>query len=618
MTDETTPVVAEVDYSFAKQAWWQKPLIWIVFLALLYSLREIFLIGFLTFLFCFIVRSLVGLFGRRISPGRENLRLELMLTISIFLGICLAFYGLGRFFVPEVIRQSKSLAAQMKNISAVEVQNMLLANTVGNWQFNQKYGSPKDPRYEKAFADYQDAGRSGEGLYQMFPNLHSRLQSEFEAHYEQTQVLYLQSHDANAEAASLQLKNWFLETKAPQLFNKKSDYYVSRWEAEYASADKTKDLVTLQNQPDFLSLRDTQIRNHIWADVKADPVLFAQLKTEWNQTASIKNWDEFQKSPAYQAQFKSFYESQFESSPDSVPITYSLYQQFLVAYPKGKQAFLDAVREHQQQEPESPQHQQFDFESVTKRDLAQQWWAQSHTADWVRDRAAEDGPAMLNYVIDWFDKAVSHLVRVPLQVFTALILSVFMLVEWHGVKDGIMSLRDTRVRPIYDEIAPGVIALGKLIGKSFEGQVVISFLNACLTLTFLWIIGVEYKFVLALMVFVFSFIPVVGVILSGAPICAIAILQPGGSLWMALQVVLAIATVHLVEGMILSPRIIGKIGHLHPILVIAILLVAEHFFGMWGLVLGVPVSIYLIRVVILNSPIPGIYEPAEPARPTAI
>lgn len=60
-----------------------------------------------------------------------------------------------------------------------------------------------------------------------------------------------------------------------------------------------------------------------------------------------------------------------------------------------------------------------------------------------------------------------------------------------------------------------------------------------------------------------------------------------------------------------SPRIIGKIGDLHPVLVIVILLVAEKFFGMWGLVLGVPVAVYVIRVVILDSPIPGIYEPTS-------
>ena len=123
---------------------------------------------------------------------------------------------------------------------------------------------------------------------------------------------------------------------------------------------------------------------------------------------------------------------------------------------------------------------------------------------------------------------------------------------------------------------------------------------------------------LALVVFVFSFIPVLGVILSGLPICTVAVLQPGGSLLMAVQVIIAIAIIHLIEGMILSPRIIGKIGHLHPVLVIAILLVAEHFFGMWGLVLGVPVAIYVIRVVILDSPIPGIYESGEAATEVTI
>ena len=49
--------------------------------------------------------------------------------------------------------------------------------------------------------------------------------------------------------------------------------------------------------------------------------------------------------------------------------------------------------------------------------------------------------------------------------------------------------------------------------------------------------------------------------------------------------------------------------------VIAILLVAEHFFEMWGLILGVPMAIYLIRVVILNDTIPGVYEPESPADP---
>ena len=609
MTSDTPARSQEPSPSLAQQTWLHKPLIWATFVALLYLLREFFLIGFLTFLFCFIVRSAVGALMRRVSPGKENHRLDSLLTLTVFLGICLAFYGLGRFFVPPMIRQGKNLATQIKDLSAVEIQNSLLANTVGSWKFKQQFGLPTDPRYQKAFSEYQAAGRNGEGLYQQFPKLHSRLEAEFEADYEQANVQHLQISGLQGTTAGGRLEQWFLEIKAPQLYNDKSDYYLSRWEAEQASPGKTDELTKLRQQPDFESRRDDQIRQQIWTDIKSDPVLLTQLKAEWAQSESIQAWDKFRASPEYQTQFKKFYESEFKDTANQVPIDYSFYQTLAAAYPQGKAAFLAAVRQHDQQQQESPAHQQFDFESATKLELGHQWWATSHAADWVRDHAASDGPEVLAGVVQRVDKGLGELVRIPIQIVTALLLSVFMLIEWHGVKDGVANLRNTRLRPVYDEIAPGVIALGKLIGKSFQGQVLIAFINACLTVVALSLIGVEYKFILALAVFVFSFIPVVGVILSGIPICAIAILQPGGSLLMAVQVIVAIAIIHLIEGMILSPRIIGKIGHLHPVLVIAILLVAEKFFGMWGLVLGVPVAIYIIRVVILNSPIPGIYEP---------
>ncbi len=609
MANDSYDLTAASLRSIPQQTWWHKPAIWAAFLLLVYLLREFFLIGFLTFLFCFVIRSLVGVLMRRFASGRESHRLETLLTLALIFCICIAMYGLGRFFLPSMIREGKSLAMQLRNLSVEEVQNALLSKTVGAWEFNRQFGSPKNPRYQKAFNQFLADGRNGEGLYQTFPSLHSKLQAEFEANYEQSQVVYLQSLDPQGASASGGLQKWFLETKAPELFSSKSDYYIARWEAEHASPDKTDALETLKKQSDYETRRDEQIRQQIWTDIRSDPVLFAEIKTQWAQTVSIQAWDKFRESSEYQTRFKDFFASQAEN----IPIDYSLYQTLVAAYPKGKQVFLDAVRQHDNQEKESPAHQQFDFESTNKLELGQQWWATSHSAAWCREHIAADGPKVLEAVAARFDKALNRLLRIPIQIVTALLLSFFMLIEWDGVKTGVVNLRDTRVRPIYDEVAPGIVALGKLVGKSFQGQVVIAFINACLTLAVLWFIGVEYKFILALMVFLFSFIPVVGVILSGIPICTIAILQPGGSLWMVLQVIVAMAMIHLIEGMVLSPRIIGKIGHLHPVLVIVILLIAEKFFGIWGLVLGVPVAIYLIRVVILDSPIPGIYEPSGAA-----
>ncbi len=233
MTSNTPALSREASSSLSQQKWWYKPLIWGSFLVLLYLLREFFLIGFLTFLFCFIIRSAVGALTRRISPGQENQRLDSLLTLAIFISICLTCYGLGRFFVPSVIREGKSLATQIKNLSAAEVQNALIANTVGSWEFKQRFGESTDPRYQKALSEFQAAGRNGEGLYQEFPKLHARLEAEFEANYEQAQIQHLQLSGAQGQTADARFEQWFLAIKAPQLYGEKNDYYLSRWRADF-------------------------------------------------------------------------------------------------------------------------------------------------------------------------------------------------------------------------------------------------------------------------------------------------------------------------------------------------------------------------------------------------
>lgn len=595
--------------SFKNQNRWQKILIWGGLLLLLYVLREFFLIGFLTFLFCFIVRSLVGWISRRISVVRDDQANDLIITISTFLVILLVFFGLGQLFLPKVMLQGKSLLAQMKALDAAEVQNALLARTAGAWQFNRQFGDPSDARYQKAFLEYQNSGQSGEGLYRLFPSLHARLQSEFEAKYEEAQLVHLRSRGTRELDSQMDLEQWFMVMKAPEIFENRGDYYRNQWNAEYASSEKAQQFEQLRQQPDFEARRDDEIRRRMWIDMRSDPVLYAELTDEWSKDVAIRLWNQFRQSTDYEQAFEEFYETEARQTPETIPLEYSFYRSLKDAYPKGKQAFLEAVRQHSTGEQQSEVHRQLDFESAKKLEFGQRWWANSHFAAMLREHAESDESLVLGAIVNWFDNRLGDVFRLPLQILTALLLSIFLLVEWHGIKRRVEALRETRLRTIYDEISPGVIAFGKLIGRSFQGQVIIAFLNASLTLAAMWWIGVDYKFVLCLVVFLFSFIPVLGVVLSGLPICVIAMLQPDGSIGMVLKVVVAIVVIHLAESMLLAPRIVGKIGHLHPVLVIVILLVAEKFFGMWGLVLGMPVAIYLIRVVILDVPIVGIYEP---------
>ncbi len=51
--------------------------------------------------------------------------------------------------------------------------------------------------------------------------------------------------------------------------------------------------------------------------------------------------------------------------------------------------------------------------------------------------------------------------------------------------------------------------------------------------------------------------------------------------------------IHLIEAYILNPMIFGERLHINPVLVLIILTVGGKLFGVWGLLLGVPVCTYI-------------------------
>src|SRR5690606_26759634 len=57
----------------------------------------------------------------------------------------------------------------------------------------------------------------------------------------------------------------------------------------------------------------------------------------------------------------------------------------------------------------------------------------------------------------------------------------------------------------------------------------------------------------------------------------------------AIEILLWIIGIHQLEANFLNPKIIGDAAKIHPFLVVFALLVGEHFFGLSGALLAVPV-----------------------------
>ena len=81
----------------------------------------------------------------------------------------------------------------------------------------------------------------------------------------------------------------------------------------------------------------------------------------------------------------------------------------------------------------------------------------------------------------------------------------------------------------------------------------------------------------------------------------VALLQPGGGMGLAIKATSLVAVVVILETFVFSPRILGKMMELHPVLIIAILPIAHAFFGIWGLLLAIPVAVYVINEVIFRK-----------------
>ncbi|MDQ5767873.1 AI-2E family transporter [Thiothrix subterranea] len=191
---------------------------------------------------------------------------------------------------------------------------------------------------------------------------------------------------------------------------------------------------------------------------------------------------------------------------------------------------------------------------------------------------------------------LTNLSRQALAILTtfllALLFAFLIVLDLPHLAASVRDLENTRLRFIYVEVADNIYQFGKVLGHAMQAQFYIACVNTVLTAIGLHVLGMgEHMAFLSVLVFLFSFVPVAGVFISSVPICLIA-LNMGGVNLMLLGVAM-ITIIHLIEGYILNPLIYGARLRVNPVIVLIILTVGGKLFHIWGLILGLPVCIYL-------------------------
>jgi predicted PurR-regulated permease PerM len=63
-----------------------------------------------------------------------------------------------------------------------------------------------------------------------------------------------------------------------------------------------------------------------------------------------------------------------------------------------------------------------------------------------------------------------------------------------------------------------------------------------------------------------------------------------------------ITLIHLLEAYVFNPRIVSRVMHIpNPVITLIILYIAHSLIGLWGMLLGVPVAVYIYRQLIIGG-----------------
>jgi predicted PurR-regulated permease PerM len=204
--------------------------------------------------------------------------------------------------------------------------------------------------------------------------------------------------------------------------------------------------------------------------------------------------------------------------------------------------------------------------------------------------------AQFQRVRDYAPAVINMLYRATATILLALLFSFLILIDLARIKRGIARLRTSKVGDFYEEAAPPIGRFSILLGRAIEAQAAIAVVNTVLTLIGLLLLKIPLVAMLSVVVFVCSFVPVLGVLISTTPIVLVALNAGGFSL--SLAAVALVIVIHAVEAYLLNPMIYGRHLKLNPVLTLIILYVGYHAIGLWGMLLGVPVARYFIHDVL--------------------
>ncbi len=189
-------------------------------------------------------------------------------------------------------------------------------------------------------------------------------------------------------------------------------------------------------------------------------------------------------------------------------------------------------------------------------------------------------------ILAYVTRSGAALIEWLLNLFLIPVVTFYLLRDWDGLVESFRGLVPRHVEPSVNRLAREA---DDVLGAFLRGQLLVMLGLSAVYSTGLWLIGVEFALLIGLLAGLVSFVPYLGVIV-GMVIASVVVLFQTHDLWQLLWVAVVFVTGQMLEGMVLTPWLVGDRIGIHPVAVIFAVLAGGQLFGFFGVLLALPVA----------------------------
>jgi predicted PurR-regulated permease PerM len=198
---------------------------------------------------------------------------------------------------------------------------------------------------------------------------------------------------------------------------------------------------------------------------------------------------------------------------------------------------------------------------------------------------------------------LANLVLIPVVTF-------YLLRDWDELVAAVHELLPRHLEPTVSKLSK---ESDEVLGAFVRGQLMVMLALGTVYAVGLWIVGLDLALLIGMIAGVVSFVPYLGFIL-GFILAAVATILQFHDAMQLLPVLAVFGVGQVLEGMLLTPLLVGdKIG-LHPVAVIFAVMAGGQLFGFVGILIALPVAaviMVLLRHVHDRYRQSGLYTKAD-------